>query len=71
MSDIYWKEPEYQDEVKHKKTDTTGIVIAKYKIGPMQVLDVRDSNDIIHYGSPAKNWDIVQTREKREGHSYG
>lgn len=50
--------PDYQDEVKHKITDVTGVVIAIYEIDGIIYFDVRD-NDTIHYQTPANNWITV------------
>lgn len=54
------QKPELYDEVKHKKNETAGTVIAKYKIGETIYLDVRGTEDKIFYKTPAKNWTVTQ-----------
>ena len=62
MQDLRDKEPEFRDEVKNKKNDMTGVVIAKYpgKDPGTQLLDIRGANDRIYYGTPAKIWEVVR-----------
>ncbi|MDD4154924.1 MAG: hypothetical protein PHT30_05930 [Bacilli bacterium] len=55
-------EPNLRDEVRSKiAPDTTGMVIAKYPVGPKKEahLDIRLFNEKIYYRSPAKNWEVV------------
>ena len=67
------KIPEFQDEVKHKTSDMTGVVIAKYSAPNMTVpgypqtwfLDVRGANEKIYYQTPAENWETVRTEGER------
>lgn len=67
------KLPEFQDEVKHKTADMTGVVIAKYPRPNMTVpgnpqlwaLDIRRADEVIEYNSPAENWEIVRTAYER------
>jgi len=54
--------PEYQDEVKHKKNDMVGVVIAKYVEGNVIYLDVRGYDDRIYYRTPMSNWEVVRLR---------
>lgn len=54
------KEPEFQDEVRHNKTEFFGTVIAKYMEKGIQYLDVRDTSNRIWYHTPAQNWSIVR-----------
>lgn len=58
-------EPGYQDYVKNKHNDMTGIVIAKYVVNRETYLDVRGFDDRIYYGTRAKNWTTVSTEEER------
>ena len=53
------KEPEYQDVVKSKTSDISGIVIAKYTIEGKNFLDVRGSDDKIYYQTLAGNWETT------------
>jgi hypothetical protein len=59
MSNIT-EEPECYDEVKHKFNDTTGTVIAKYTMGMVTYLDVRGTDEKIHYASSIGNWEVVR-----------
>lgn len=59
------KEPNYQDEVKNRLNDSTGVVIAKYTMDGETYLDVRGSEDRIFYHTKAKNWDVVNTEKDR------
>jgi len=66
------KEPNFQDEVKHNTADVSGIVIAKYRLfdggNPTEtLLDIRAHNDKIYYGTYAKNWTVLKSREDIEG----
>ena len=56
--------PELQDEVKHKRNDTVGVVIAKLSnpITGQVYLDVR-VDDHIKYATPIENWDVVRIEE--------
>lgn len=56
--------PEYQDEVKHKLNDVTGVVIATYYVGNIEYFDVR-ADDIIYYATPAANWETTSKEEDR------
>ena len=69
------KEPEFQDDVRHKSAEMIGVVIAKY---PVRIeegktvkyvnhLDVHGVNDKIYYATPAANWITTRTREDKEG----
>ena len=68
------KEPNLQDEVKHKTAEVSGTVIAKYpgskipnsdpQTHDMEFIDVRGSDEKIYYASPAINWDVVRTEEE-------
>lgn len=58
------RKPQYQDEVKHKLNDTTGVVIATY-FDSGERLDVRSSNGKVYYGTAASNWEVVRTEEDR------
>lgn len=61
--------PEVGDEVKHKLNDTYGKVIAKYPevYNPTVIrLDVRSSEDRIHYNTPAANWVTTMAVEDLE-----
>jgi hypothetical protein len=60
MVDLKNKEPELQDEVKHRNNDMSGIVIAKYLMNNKQHLDVRRADEKIQYGSPVENWEVVR-----------
>lgn len=57
--------PELRDEVKHKKNDTVGIVVAKYQSIALGVLcvDVR-VGDRIYYTSPIANWEVVRLNDE-------
>lgn len=61
--------PKYQDDVKHKKNEYTGRVIAVHveltPNGPITYFDVRGTDDQIYYHTPAKNWEVVNTEEER------
>ena len=64
------KEPELQDEVKHKTADMSGIVIAKYPksfiLRPTKwLLDIRRVDEKIEYGTPMENWEVVRTAFER------
>jgi hypothetical protein len=50
--------PKYQDEVKHKLNETSGIVIAVYEKNGIKYFDVRADNRI-YYATLAENWTIV------------
>lgn len=53
-------EPNFQDVVKHKIADVSGVVIAKYPAGNDQFLDVQDDEvNKVYWGTPAKNWEVV------------
>lgn len=65
MIDLQSREPQYQDEVKHKKNDATGIVIAKFMLNGKWHIDVRSFAGRIHYNSPVENWTVVNTEEMR------
>lgn len=52
-------DPKFQDIVKHKTADASGTVIAKYCIGDVQYLDVREGDTKIYWKTPAKNWETV------------
>ena len=58
------KYPNYQDRVKHKYVDASGVVIAKYEKHDETYFDVRSDNDRIWYGTMAKNWETIQTEEE-------
>jgi len=63
MSDLKDREPEMQDEVKHKSknSDKTGIVIAKYPLSNGNiVLDIRLTEEKIYYSSPIGNWEVTK-----------
>ena len=71
MVDLKIKEPALRDEVKHKVSDMSGIVISKYpkklpdgKIEPF--LDVRGHNEKIYYDTPAKNWEVVKLNDEQK-----
>ena len=55
----------FQDEVKHK-TGIIGIVTAIYMRDDRTMLDVREG-DIMHFGTPAANWEVIRTQEENEG----
>ena len=57
--------PEYQDTVKNKNNEATGIVIAKYRLDGETYLDVRSFEDKIYYKTPIDNWSAVSTEEER------
>ena len=57
------KEPEYQDEVKCKNNDNTGVVIAKYMHAGESYLDVRLSDEHVCYLTKTKNWAVVRLAE--------
>jgi len=66
------KNPEYQDEVKQRIGDMTGTVIAKYmnlsKPDPFKVrLDIRTTDEEVHYDTAAVLWVTTRTREEIEG----
>ena len=66
------KDPEFQDAVKHRSREATGVVIAKYdsyfKGHKTALVDVRDDNGRrIYWASPAQNWETTRTRIEREG----
>lgn len=55
------KEPEFQDEVKHKLCDIAGTVIAVYPGGiETNYLDVRGTDNEIYYKTPANNWVVTK-----------
>jgi len=59
--------PDFQDEVKHN-LGIMGTVIATYKKGGIDCLDVRSADEErIYHGSPAVNWTVIRTREEIEG----
>jgi len=59
--------PDFQDKVKHN-LGIMGTVIATYKKGGIDCLDVRSADEkCIYYGSPAVNWTVIRTREEIEG----
>lgn len=64
MNDPYWTECKLQDEVKNLHNETTGTVIAKYKLFGLTYIDVRGSDDKIYYNSPVTNWETVRTEEE-------
>lgn len=68
MKNMFWKEPNYQDEVKNLKNEVSGIVIAAYAIDGINYLDVRGSDDKIYYKTLSSNWTTVSTEEERIGH---
>lgn len=61
--------PKYQDDVKNKKSEYSGRVIAVYEEttdkGSITYFDVRGTNDQIYYHTPAKNWETINTEEER------
>jgi len=60
-------EPNLRDEVKSKVApDMTGIVIAKYPVGPKKEahLDIRLFNEKVYYRSPAKNWEVTKLNDE-------
>lgn len=61
------KEPEYQDRVKCKNNEYSGIVIAKYMFEGISYLDIRIDDDTICYQTKTKNWKTLET----EVESYG
>jgi len=50
--------PDYQDEVKHTKNETTGVVIAVYEKNGIRYFDVR-ADDHVYYKTPAENWTVI------------
>lgn len=48
--------PDYQDEVAHKTTGISGVVIAIYEKDGVSYLDVR-ADDHVYYETPAENWE--------------
>ena len=59
------KQANFQDEVKHKTSEMTGTVIAKYP-NPLSsatefLLDIRGFDGKIYYGSPAEYWEVIHT----------
>lgn len=60
------KVPEYYDHVKHRKNDTTGVVIAVYarrgstKTVDETLFDVKGDDGKIYYKTPAENWKFVR-----------
>jgi len=57
------KKPELQDRVRHKEANISGTVIAKYNGGfskILPILDVLDTEDKVHYGIPAYNWEVIK-----------
>ena len=57
------REPEYQDEVKCKNNENTGVVIAKYEYQGKQCLDVRLSDEHVCYMTKAENLAVVRAAE--------
>jgi archaeosine-15-forming tRNA-guanine transglycosylase len=55
--------PDFQDEVKHKLNDTTGVVIAIYEKDGKTYLDVR-ADDRIYYETPRENWVVTAKNEE-------
>lgn len=58
--------PELRDEVKHKKNDTVGIVVAKYPSSNPLIgfrIDVR-VGERIYYASPIANWEVVRLNDE-------
>ena len=55
--------PKYQDEVKHKRNDTAGTVIANYFLDKEEYFDVRGTDGKIYYFTKAENWVVVNKAE--------
>lgn len=65
----YDRKAELRDEVKHKKAEMSGTVIAVYPDPDNSIkilVDVRGMDDKIYYGSPQENWEVVKIREELE-----
>lgn len=56
--------PEYRDVVKHKRNETTGVVIAKYKLDGLTYLDIRSFEERVYYKTPIENWSVIRTEEE-------
>lgn len=54
------KQPELRDEVKHKISDMTGMVITKYSKDGKYYLDVVGVNNSVYYDTPMENWEVVK-----------
>ena len=62
------QEPNLYDDVRHINNDIYGTVISKYPKEPVNkksenLLDIQGANNKIYYGTPAKNWKIVNKYE--------
>lgn len=65
------QEPDLYDEVKHKKNEITGTVIAIFPMLSSRTrtrkmyLDVRSDNRI-YYQTPASNWEVTKKNDNNE-----
>jgi hypothetical protein len=62
--DLYWTEPNLQDDVANKNNEYAGRVIAKYEVDGVVYFDVR-CDDKIYYKTLATNWNVTSTEEER------